>query len=315
MSTFSHIQVIKQRCLDLLAPAISAPGAVFVDATLGLGGHTEAALETFPNLRVIGLDRDLAALEHSRIRLAQYQQRVTFVHSIYDQIAQVLIDLELPTVQGILFDLGVSSMQLDSDERGFAYSRTTPLDMRMDNSEGKTAADVVNTYTHGELARILSTFGEERFASRIASAIVREREVQPFTTSDRLVAVVRDAIPAATRRTGGNPAKRTFQALRIEVNDELSVLARAIPAAISALDVGGRLVVLSYHSLEDRIVKNAIREVTETKTPVDLPFIPSSAQPKLKSLTRGSETATEAEIAENTRATSVRLRAVERVAA
>jgi 16S rRNA (cytosine1402-N4)-methyltransferase len=315
MTTFSHIPVLKQRCLDLLAPSVSEPGAVFVDATLGLGGHTETALETFPNLRVVGLDRDLAALEHSRLRLAQYQNRITLIHAVYDQLPQVLAELEIPTVQGILFDLGVSSMQLDSDERGFAYSRTTPLDMRMDNNAGKTAADVVNTYSHGEIARILSTYGEERFASRIASAIVRERELQPFTTSDRLVAVVRDAIPAATRRTGGNPAKRTFQALRIEVNDELSILTRAIPAAIEALDVGGRLVVLSYHSLEDRIVKNAIKEVTESKAPVDLPFIPNFAKPKIKSLTRGSETATELEIAENSRATSVRLRAVQRVAA
>jgi 16S rRNA (cytosine1402-N4)-methyltransferase len=315
MTTFSHIPVLKKRCLDLLSPAVSEPGAVFVDATLGLGGHTESALENFPNLRVVGLDRDLAALEHSRLRLTQYQNRITLIHAVYDQLPQVLAELEIPTVQGILFDLGVSSMQLDSDERGFAYSRTTPLDMRMDNNAGKTAADVVNTYSHGEIARILSTYGEERFASRIASAIVRERELQPFTTSDRLVAVVRDAIPAATRRTGGNPAKRTFQALRIEVNDELSILTRAIPAAIEALDVGGRLVVLSYHSLEDRIVKNAIKEVTESKAPVDLPFIPNFAKPKIKSLTRGSETATELEIAENSRATSVRLRAVQRVAA
>lgn len=315
MTTFSHVPVLKQRCLDLLAPAISVDGAVLVDATLGLGGHTEAALETFPNLRVIGLDRDLDALEHSRVRLAQYADRIELVHAVYDQLPTVLANLEIPTVQGILFDLGVSSMQLDNDERGFAYSRTSPLDMRMNTSEGKTAADVVNTYSHGELARILSTYGEERFASRVASAILKEREIQPFTTSDRLVAVVRDAIPAATRRTGGNPAKRTFQALRIEVNDELSVLERAIPAAIEALAVGGRLVVMSYQSLEDRIVKNALREVTESKTPVDMPFIPAADQPKLQLLTRGSELASEKEIAENSRATSVRLRAAERVAA
>lgn len=315
MTTYSHVPVLKQRCLDLLAPAISGDGAVLVDATLGLGGHTQAVLETFPNLRVVGLDRDLDALEHSRTRLATFNNRVDFVHAVYDELPEVLAELEIPTVQGILFDLGVSSMQLDSDERGFAYSRTSPLDMRMNTTVGKTAADVVNTYSHGELARILSTYGEERFASRIASAIVKERELQPFTTSDRLVAVVRDAIPAATRRTGGNPAKRTFQALRIEVNDELSVLERAIPAAISALSVGGRLVVLSYQSLEDRIVKNALREVTEDKTPVDLPFIPKNEKPKYKLLTRGAELASDEEIAQNPRAASVRLRAVERLAA
>lgn len=315
MTTFSHVPVLKQRCLDLLAPALTDAGAVLVDATLGLGGHTEAALESFPNLRIIGLDRDLDALEHSKVRLAPYSGRVEFVHAVYDQLPRVLADLQIPVVQGILFDLGVSSMQLDNNERGFAYSRTSPLDMRMNTKTGKTAADVVNTYTHGELARILSVYGEERFASRIASAIIREREIEQFTTSDRLVAVVRDAIPAATRRTGGNPAKRTFQALRIEVNDELSVLERAMPAAIDALAVGGRLVVMSYQSLEDRIVKDAFREVTEDKTPVDLPFVPSTQAPKLRLLTRGSEFASDAEIAQNSRATSVRLRAVERVAA
>lgn len=315
MTIYKHIPVLKQRCLDLLAPAISGHGAVLVDATLGLGGHTLAALETFPNLRVVGLDRDLDALEHSRVRLSAYASRVNFVHAVYDQLQSVLLNLEIQRVQGILFDLGVSSMQLDNSDRGFAYSRTSPLDMRMNASEGKTAADVVNTYSHGELARILRTYGEEKFAARIASAIVKEREIKPFTTSDQLVTVVRDAIPAATRRTGGNPAKRTFQALRIEVNDELSVLEQALPPAIEALAVGGRLVVLAYHSLEDRIVKNAFREVTETKTPIDLPFIPETDNSKFKLLTRGSQLASEEEIAENSRAASVRLRALERIAA
>ena len=315
MTTYSHIPVFKQRCLDLLAPALKQDGAVLVDATLGLGGHTESALETFPNLRVIGLDRDKDALAHSQVRLAPFAGRVEFVHAVYDELPEVLSDLGTPTVQGILFDLGVSSMQLDRAERGFSYSQSAPLDMRMNSTEGQTAADVVNTYSHGELARILSTYGEERFASRIASAIVKERESQPFTTSDRLVAVVRDAIPAATRRTGGNPAKRTFQALRIEVNDELAVLTRAIPAAIEALAIGGRLVVLSYQSLEDRIVKNAFREVTQSKIPVDLPFIPAGQKPKLQLLTKSAELATEEEIAENPRAASVRLRAIERLAA
>ena len=315
MTTFSHVPVLKKRCLDLLGPALRVDGAVLVDATLGLGGHAESALETFPNLRIVGLDRDKAALEHSRIRLAPFAGRIEFVHAVYDELPEVLAQLEIPTVQGILFDLGVSSMQLDNAERGFAYSQSAPLDMRMNPTEGKTAADVVNTYSHGELARILSTYGEERFASRIASAIVREREIKPFTTSDHLVAVVRDAIPAATRRTGGNPAKRTFQALRIEVNDELSVLNRAIPAAINALAIGGRLVVLSYQSLEDKIVKQAFREVTQSKIPVDLPFIPAGQKPQFELLTRSSELATEEEIAQNSRAASVRLRAIERLAA
>jgi 16S rRNA (cytosine1402-N4)-methyltransferase len=313
MTTFAHVPVLRQRCLDLLAPAISADGAILVDATLGLGGHTESALEEFPNLRVIGFDRDPEALEMSRTRLARFAPRVDFVHAIYDEIADELSKLGIESVQGILFDLGVSSMQLDKDERGFAYSRNSPLDMRMNGTVGKTAADVVNTYDFANLARILKVYGEERFAGRVANAIIKEREVRPFTNSDQLVAVVRDAIPAATRRTGGNPAKRTFQALRIEVNEELVVLERAIPAALDVLAMDGRIVILSYHSLEDRIVKNALRVGTEINTPVDMPFVPDTDKPWLQLLTRGSEPASEAEIAENPRATSVRLRAASRI--
>lgn len=313
MTTYSHVPVLEQRCLDLLAPAFDVDGAIMVDATLGLGGHTESALTRFPNLRVVGLDRDLEALAMSKARLARFEGRVNFVHAVYDEIENVLADLNIPSVQGILFDLGVSSMQLDKAERGFAYSQTAPLDMRMNPTVGKTAADVVNTYEERELTRILRTYGEEKFANRIAKSIVRERAVRPFTTSDQLVTVVRDAIPAATRRTGGNPAKRTFQALRIEVNDELSVLERAIPAALDCLAVGGRIVVLSYHSLEDRIVKNALRVGSQTSTPVDLPFIPEADKPWLELLTRSSQGATDEEIVQNPRSASVRLRAAQRI--
>ena len=313
MTTYSHVPVLEQRCLDLLAPAFDVAGAVMVDATLGLGGHTESALTRFPNLRVIGLDRDLEALAMSKARLARFEGRVEFVHAVYDEIESVLERLGIPSVQGILFDLGVSSMQLDKAERGFAYSQTSPLDMRMNPTVGKTAADVVNTYEERDLTRILRTYGEEKFANRIAKSIIRERAVRPFTTSDQLVTVVRDAIPAATRRTGGNPAKRTFQALRIEVNDELAVLERAIPAALDCLTVDGRIVVLSYHSLEDRIVKNALRVGSETTTPVDLPFIPESDKPWLELLTRSSQGATDEEIAQNPRAASARLRAAKRI--
>ena len=313
MPTFTHVPVLQQRCLDLLSPAISADGAVLVDATLGLGGHTESALTEFPSLRVVGIDRDPEALAHSQERLSRFAPRVDFALAVYDEISEVLATLNIPNAQGILFDLGVSSMQLDKDERGFTYSRNAPLDMRMNGSTGQTAADVVNNYDYANLARILREYGEERFASRVANAIIRERAVEPFTTSDRLVTVVRDAIPAATRRTGGNPAKRTFQALRIEVNDELSVLERAIPAALDCLDADGRIVVLSYHSLEDRIVKNAFRVGTESKTPVDMPFVPESDKPWLQLLTRGSESASESEVEENSRATSVRLRAAQRI--
>ncbi len=308
-----HISVMRQRCIDLLAPALTGSNPIMVDATLGLGGHTEAALEAFPTLRVIAFDRDPNAIAESRARLAQFGDRVTFVHAVYDQIETELAELGISEVNGILFDLGVSSMQLDEDDRGFSYSRNAPLDMRMDPTVGITAAEVVNTYSHGELARVLHVYGEERFASRIASAIVKERAIAPFENSDRLVDVVRDAIPAATRRTGGNPAKRTFQALRIEVNDELAVLQRAIPAALNVLAMHGRIVVMSFQSLEDKIVKKAFREGSESKAPVDMPVILDSQKPWLSLLTRGSEQATPEEIEENSRAASVRLRAAERI--
>jgi 16S rRNA (cytosine1402-N4)-methyltransferase len=313
MLNFDHAPVMRSRCLELLAPALTGDGAIFVDATLGLGGHSLAILETFANVKIIGLDRDENALAISRQRLSAHAPRVTLVNAVYDQIGEVLDGLGIESVHGILFDLGVSSMQLDNPERGFAYSQNAPLDMRMNNTVGQTAADVVNNYSHGDLARILRTYGEERFAGRIASAIIREREIKPFSDSERLVTVVRDAIPAATRRTGGNPAKRTFQALRIEVNDELAVLERAIPVALDCLAVDGRIVVMSYQSLEDRIVKNALRVGTESTTPIDMPFIAPDDQPWLQLLTRGAETASETEISENSRAASVRLRAAKRI--
>ena len=313
MLNFDHVPVMRSRCLELLAPALKGDGAIFVDATLGLGGHSLAILETFANVKIIGLDRDEDALAISRQRLSAHAPRVTLVNAVYDQIGEVLDGLGIESVHGILFDLGVSSMQLDNPERGFAYSQNAPLDMRMNNTVGQTAADVVNNYSHGDLARILRTYGEERFAGRIASAIIREREIKPFSDSERLVTVVRDAIPAATRRTGGNPAKRTFQALRIEVNDELAVLERAIPVALDCLAVDGRIVVMSYQSLEDRIVKNALRVGTESTTPIDMPFIAPDDQPWLQLLTRGAETASETEISENSRAASVRLRAAKRI--
>ncbi|MGH3368801.1 MAG: 16S rRNA (cytosine(1402)-N(4))-methyltransferase RsmH, partial [Nocardioidaceae bacterium] len=253
------------------------------------------------------------ALERTRQRLAGYGERVTLVHAVYDEIPAVLADLGLAHADAVLFDLGVSSMQLDVRERGFAYAEDAPLDMRMDDTEGPTAADVLNTYPAEDLARILRTYGEERFARRIADAIVRERSREPFTRSARLVELLRESIPAAARRTGGHPAKRTFQALRIEVNDELAVLERAIPAAIDSIGVGGRVVVMSYHSLEDRLVKQAFVARTRSDLPPDLPFVPEGHEPALRLVTRGAEKASPDEIAENPRAASVRLRAVERV--
>lgn len=310
-----HIPVMRERVLALLAPAINTPDAILVDATLGLGGHAEFALTEFPHLRLVGLDRDTEALELSRNRLAPFGDRVHLVHAVYDELPEVLAGLGFSSVQGVLFDLGVSSLQLDERERGFSYSQDAPLDMRMDQSQGKTAADIVNTYSAPELADILREYGDEKFAMRIARRIVTARDEQPFTNSTRLVDLVREAIPAATRRTGGNPAKRTFQALRIEVNGELEALRSAIPAAIQALAVGGRIVVMSYQSLEDRFVKQLLADQTQAKVPHGLPVIPAAHQPKLRLLTRGAETPSEQELIENPRSASVRVRAAERVAA
>lgn len=313
--TTKHVPVMRDRVIALLAPALQEPGAVLVDATLGLGGHAEAALTSFPELRLIGLDRDTAALELSRTRLAPFADRITLVHAVYDELPGVLADLGLDSVQGILFDLGVSSMQLDDADRGFAYAQDAPLDMRMDQTVGLTAADILNTYDAQSLARILREYGEERFASRIANRVVSERQQEPFTNSARLVDLIKTAIPAPARRTGGNPAKRTFQALRIEVNGELDVLRRAIPAAIDALSVGGRIVIMSYQSLEDRIVKHAFAEVTSSRVPEGLPIIPEGMQPSLRLVTRGAQTPDEAELNDNPRSASVRVRVAERVAA
>ncbi len=317
-----HLPVLLDRVVALVAPALdgtqTAPAnrvghPVLVDATLGLGGHTEAILSHCPEAHVVGLDRDQEALRLAADRLEPFSARITLVHAVYDELPQVLGDLGLPRVQGVLFDLGVSSMQLDEAERGFAYSQDAPLDMRMDPSEGITAAEVLNTYPARDLARLLSSYGEEKFARRIADSVVRQREVQPFDTSARLVELIREAIPAPARRTGGNPAKRTFQALRIEVNDELRVLDRALPAAIDALAVGGRIVVMSYQSLEDKIAKRHLVARSTSTAPLDLPVLPKESEPELRLLTRGAEKADDAEIALNPRAASVRVRAAERV--
>ena len=310
-----HLPVLLERCVALLAPALTRPGAVVVDATLGLGGHSELLLQRFPQIRLVGLDRDEEALAASADRLAEHSDRITLVHAVYDRMPEVLADHGLESVAGVLFDLGVSSLQLDEGARGFSYRENSPLDMRMDQSAGITAAEILNTYPAQQLARVLSTYGEERFARRIAAAVVRARENEPFTTSARLVELVRDSIPAATRRTGGNPAKRTFQALRIEVNGELDVLRRALPAAVDALAVGGRIVVMSYHSLEDRITKSVLASYCSSDVPVDLPFVPAGHEPALRLVTRGSEQASEDEIANNPRSRSVRLRAAERMRA
>ena len=305
-ASHAHVPVLLDRCVALLAPA-ATPEGVLVDATLGMGGHAEALLERTPS-RLVGIDRDPEALRRAGERLARYGDRVRLVHAVYDALPDVL---DGERVDGILFDLGVSSLQLDEAGRGFSYAHDAPLDMRMDPTRGQSAADVVNGYPVEALVRILREYGEERFAPRVARAIVEGR---PWTTTAPLAVAVRDAIPAATRRHGGHPAKRTFQALRIEVNGELAALASALPAAISALRVGGRLVVLAYHSLEDRMVKRAFAEgLRGCVCPPDLPVCACGREPQLRLLVRGAETATAEEVEANPRAASAKLRAVERV--
>ncbi|MDQ6650107.1 MAG: 16S rRNA (cytosine(1402)-N(4))-methyltransferase RsmH [Actinomycetota bacterium] len=311
----AHVPVLLERVLALLAPALVRPGAVVLDATVGLGGHAAALLADHPQLRLVGIDRDPQALVRSGQRLAPYAGRTTLVHAVYDRLATVLNELGLARVDGVLFDLGVSSLQLDEPARGFSYSADAPLDMRMDPTGPVTAADVVNGYSAPELARVLRTYGEERFAQRIAAAVVRARGQAPLTSSARLAELVRAAIPAATRRTGGHPAKRTFQALRIEVNGELAALERALPAAIEALAVGGRIVVLSYQSLEDKLVKRSLTAAATGTAPVDMPIVPPGSEPQLRLLTRGAQAPGESEIIANPRAASARLRAAERVRA
>jgi 16S rRNA (cytosine1402-N4)-methyltransferase len=307
-----HVPVLLGRVVELLAPALTRPGAVVVDGTLGMGGHAQALLEACPDAVLVGIDRDPEALRLAGERLAMFGDRIRLVHAVYDELPTVLSDLGLPGVDAVLLDLGVSSLQLDEDDRGFAYRVDAPLDMRMDQGSGATAADVLNDYSEQDLVRILREYGEERFARRIAGSVVRERAKTPFTTSARLVELVRASVPAATRTQGGNPAKRTFQALRIEVNGELDALAEALPAAVDALTVGGRIAVLAYHSLEDRLVKQTLAAGARSSSPAGLPVeLPQDAA-YLRLLTRGAEQPDEHELDTNPRAASARLRAAER---
>ena len=313
----AHLPVMLSEVVALLSPALQAPGAgghcVLVDCTLGLGGHAEALLRACPQASLIGLDRDPEALTVARQRLAAFAHRITLIEAVYDQLPEVLNELGLRAVQGILLDLGISSLQIDDPQRGFAYAVDAPLDMRMSRS-GKTAADILNTYTAADLASVLRRYGEERFATRIADRIVAAREQAPFDSSARLVELIDGAIPMAARRRGGHPAKRTFQALRIEVNGELASLESTLPSAVAALSLGGRIAVLAYHSLEDRLVKQVLKAATSDQAPRDLPVVPAKLRPQLRLLIKGAARPTAAEVALNPRAASARLRAAVRVA-
>ena len=302
-----HTPVLLERCVELLAPALQGDGAVLVDATLGMGGHAEAFLERFANIRLIGLDRDTDALRIAGQRLERFADRVTLVHTVYDEIG-----LHAQGASGILFDLGVSSLQLDEAERGFAYSKDAPLDMRMDQTKGLTAAEVVATYSEGNLRRIFERYGEEKLAGRYARFIIEARQKKPITRSAELVEILIAATPAAAQRAG-HPAKRVFQALRIEVNSELTVLADAIPPAMDALNIGGRIVVMSYQSLEDRLVKQAFAAASASTAPAGLPVELPEHAPRFRVLTKGAELADEAERARNPRAIPVRLRAAQKI--
>ena len=320
MQELQHVPVALERCIDLLSPsiekAIAERGvAVVVDATLGMGGHSKAILAKFPNVRIIGFDRDLTAIEIAKRNIGPLLERLTIVHEVYDQIGSVLEELGIEHIDGALFDLGVSSMQLDDAQRGFAYSQDAPLDMRMDQSQGITAQEVLLTYERGALIRILRAYGDENFAPRIVDNIIEAREENRLSSTKQLADLIKESIPAPARRTGGNPAKRTFQALRIEVNQELAVLERAIPASMDALVPGGRIVVMAYQSLEDKIVKSFFTKACTSTTPRGLPVELPDTAAKFQFVITGSESATESEILENPRAQSMRLRAIEKVAA
>ena len=309
-----HVPVMRERITELLSVPLRASDSVYVDCTLGLGGHAEAILTACPDASLIGIDRDRHALDAAAARLEPFGDRVALFQARYDELPDVLAEAGRRRVQAILADLGLSSMQIDRTERGFAYRVDAPLDMRMDDTQPLTAADLLNTAESGELVRILRRFGEERFADRIVRRIVAERDAEPFSGSARLVRVIEQAIPAAARAAGGgHPAKRTFQALRIAVNDELVALAGLLPAAIDALAPGGRLAVLAYHSGEDRLVKNALRDAATDRAPRGLPAVPPELRARLVLLTRGAERPAEDEVQNNPRAASARLRAAERI--
>jgi 16S rRNA (cytosine1402-N4)-methyltransferase len=308
-----HVPVALDRALEVLGASLTEPGAVFVDCTLGLGGHTEAFLTRFPNIHVVAIDRDPQAIALAGERLAPFADRIDFVNTTYDNIDEAIEELGIEKVDAILLDLGVSSMQLDERERGFAYSYEAPLDMRMDASKGKTAAEVVNSYSEENLARIFFEYGEERYSKAIAKAIVTARTEQPFVKSTELAALIAKVVPFIPGKSSGHPAKRVFQALRIEVNEELDVLKATMPRAIHALKVGGRILVMSYHSLEDRIVKQALVAASTSSAPIDLPIELPEHAPQLRLLTKGAEPATAEEIERNPRSASVKIRAAEKI--
>ncbi|BDR54388.1 ribosomal RNA small subunit methyltransferase H [Bombiscardovia apis] len=307
-----HQPVLLEECVDLVSAALSDPGSVVVDCTLGLAGHATAFLKAAPSARLIGIDRDseALALAGERMRKEGLSERFQPVHAAFDQLSDILDDLGIARVNAVFMDLGLSSLQIDERDRGFSYSQDAPLDMRMDSSQELTAQQILATYSLDELTAIFKEYGEERFARKIARRIVETRDAQPLTTSSQLDQLVDACIPKA-HRAPGNPAKRVFQALRIEVNGELDKLTSTLPQAARHLSVGGRLVVESYHSLEDRAVKRFMASGLKVDLPQGLPIVPKEAQPIFTDLTHGARKADAEQIAFNPRSASVRLRAIE----
>ena len=311
MTEFYHVSVLLEECLEGLN---IKPDGIYVDGTLGGAGHSSQIAKRLTTGRLIGIDRDPVALRAAGERLAPYGDRVTLVHSNFCEIAQVLRDLNIDGVDGILLDLGVSSPQLDDGSRGFSYMADAPLDMRMNNEDTLTAYEVVNSWSHSELKRILYDYGEERYAPQIASAICRRREVKPIETTLELVDVIRSAMPASALREKQHPAKRSFQAIRIAVNDELGSVEKVMKDAIPCLNEGGRLAIITFHSLEDRIVKNGMAEAAKGCTcPPRLPVCVCGNQPKVKLISRKPIVSGQEELDRNPRARSAKLRVCEKL--
>ena len=310
-SEFHHVSVLLEECIEGLA---IKPEGIYVDGTLGGAGHSSQIAKRLTTGRLIGIDRDPVALKAAGERLAPYADRVTLVHSNFCEIAKVLDDLNIDAVDGVLLDLGVSSPQLDDGSRGFSYMVDAPLDMRMNNEDPVTAKDIVNTWSYEELRRILFDYGEERYAPRIADAICRRREEKPIETTLDLVDIIRSAMPAAALREKQHPAKRSFQAIRIAVNDELGAVRKVMEAAIPRLNPEGRLAIITFHSLEDRIVKNAMADAAKGCTcPPSFPVCVCGKKPQAKLITRKPITATDEELEANPRSRSAKLRVCEKI--
>ena len=308
-----HQPVMVEEVFQLLQPALMADDALFVDCTLGLGGHSEYFLKHLEKLKVVGFDQDQIALSRAQTRLKDFNNRVLFIHSNFEKLSHDLNDLAIDSVNAFLFDLGVSSIQIDERSRGFSYLDENELDMRMDQTQSFSAKELINNWSESEISKVLFEFGEEKFAKKIAKNIIKDREFAPIETTAQLVALIEKSIPAPARRSGGNPAKRTFQALRIAVNQELEVLKKALADALTLLKPGGRIAVLSYHSLEDRIVKELFKsQIAKSELPRKLPVVESLSQ-NFRLLNTKPIKPSLQEIELNSRSKSAKLRGIEKL--